>query len=274
MNDEQLLQLAINLAQEAGELILRRRQEGVTVADTKSSLVDVVTAADQECEDLLRQRLAELRPEDGFYGEEGDPTESHSGITWVVDPIDGTVNYLYGLQHYAVSIAAVAGDPAADPAEFETIAGVVFAPALGELFAARRGGGATLNGEAIDTGKGPADLDRTLVATGFAYSAARRKLQAQVWLGLADQVRDVRRNGAAAIDLCSVACGRVDGYYEFGLKPWDWAAGALIAREAGAQVVGTSTQVKESRVMLLAGHRQITGDLHRIVIESTPGDLL
>lgn len=274
MSDEQLLHLATELAREAGELIFERRRQGVAVADTKTSTVDVVTAADRECEQLLRDRIRELRPDDGFYGEESDPSRSRSGITWVVDPIDGTVNYLYGLPHYAVSIAAVEGDPAADPTEFTTLAGAVFAPALDEMYAAMRGGGATRNDAPIVVGSGPEDIARTLVATGFSYRAERRKLQAQVWLALADQVRDMRRNGAASLDLCAVAAGQVDVYYEFGLKPWDWAAGALIASEAGAEVVGVSRDSRESRAMLVAGHPRIMPQLHDLLLESLPAHLL
>lgn len=274
MSDEQLLHLATQLAREAGEMILERRQRGVAIADTKTSTVDVVTAADRECEQLLRERIRELRPDDGFYGEESDPTRSRSGVTWVVDPIDGTVNYLYGLPHYAVSIAAVEGDPAADPASFTALAGAVFAPALGEMYAAVRDGGATRNGKPLEIGAGPEDIARTLVATGFSYRAQRRKLQAQVWLALADQVRDMRRNGAASLDLCAVAAGQLDVYYEFGLKPWDWAAGALIAREAGAEVVGVSRDVRESRGMLVAGHPRIMPQLHDLLLDSLPAHLL
>ncbi|NLT25094.1 MAG: inositol monophosphatase [Microbacteriaceae bacterium] len=271
-SDGALLELALALAQEAGELIAARRAEGVEVAATKTTIVDVVTAADREAEQLLRDRLARLRPDDGFYGEESDPTAGGTGLTWVVDPIDGTVNYLYGIPNYAVSIAVVTGDPARDPAEFETIAGVVLAPAAGECYAAVRGGGATLNGAPIGVGDGPAELAQTLLATGYAYEPETRRLQAEIWLALAGVVRDVRRMGAASLDLCGVASGRLDAYFEIGLKPWDWAAGALIAREAGAEVSGWSGEA-ESRGMLVCGHPRISADLQQMLEAHVPSGL-
>ena len=273
-HDAELLELAKTLAAEAGELVSRRRREGVEVAATKSSIVDVVTAADRECEAFLRARLAELRPEDGFFGEESDPSASASGLTWVVDPIDGTVNYLYGVPNYAVSIAVVDGDPAAEPAAFETIAGVVAAPDLRETYSARRGAGAWRNDAPISVGEGPADITQTLVATGYAYEEDTRALQASIWAGISGTVRDLRRMGAASLDLCAVACGRVDAYYEIGLKPWDWAAGALIAREAGAHVFGHELDTAEGRGRLVAGHPRITGDLQKLLAENTPDALL
>ena len=270
--DGDLLALAVELAREAGALVSARRAVGVEVAATKSSIVDVVTAADREAERLLRDRLAELRPNDGFYGEESDPSESASGLTWVVDPIDGTVNYLYGLPHYAVSIAVVTGDPSAEPAAFETIAGVVIAPDAGQLFTAVRGGGAFLNGAPIEVGEGPADLAQSLLATGYAYETERRRMQAQIWAAMAGEVRDLRRMGAASLDLCNTACGRLDAYFELGLSPWDWAAGALVAREAGAVVAGWSNE-PEGRGMLVCGHPRIIGDLQGMLETHVPEGL-
>jgi myo-inositol-1(or 4)-monophosphatase len=236
--------------------------------------VDVVTEADRECEAFLRGRLAELRPDDGFFGEESDATATRSGITWVVDPIDGTVNYLYGLPNYAVSIAAVTGDPAIQPTEFELLVGVVVSPELGETYTAVAGGGAWRNGEPLQLGAGPEDLARTLVATGFSYTAARRELQAQALLNVIGKVRDLRRIGAASLDLCAVATGQIDAYYEFGLSQWDWAAGALIAKEAGASVSGLDLEQREGRSSLVAGHPRIAAQLVDLLSEVTPQDLL
>lgn len=233
----ELAQLARDIALEAGELVVRRRAEGVAVAATKSSDIDVVTAADRESEALIRARLKELRPGDGFYGEESDPTASSSGVVWIVDPIDGTVNYLYGIPNYAISIAAVIGDPSSEPAAYETVAAVVHAPALGETYVATAGGGASLNGNAIHA-SGATELARSLAATGFSYDAGDRRRQALAWAELAGTVRDLRRMGAASLDLCAVATGRLDAYYEVGTWPWDHAGGALVAREAGAVVTG------------------------------------
>ncbi|GAA2073992.1 inositol monophosphatase family protein [Pseudolysinimonas kribbensis] len=231
----ELLGLARSIALEAGALAARRRAEGVEVAATKSSIVDVVTAADREVEDLVRGRIADARPDDAVLGEEGGGTAGTSGLTWVVDPIDGTVNYLYGIPHYAVSIAVVEGDP--DPATWTALAGAVHAPPLGELFHAERGGGARLNDGSIVVGPRP-PLEQALVATGFAYDAHTRERQGAVVAALLPRVRDIRRQGVASLDLCFVACGRVDAYFERTLNPWDHAAGALIAREAGAIVTG------------------------------------
>lgn len=253
-----LLALAEDIATEAAELILRRRREGVAVAATKTSSVDIVTAADRECEALVRARLQQARPDDGFYGEEGTDVESASGITWVVDPIDGTVNYLYGLPGYAVSIAAVTGDA---EGEFEPLVGVVAAPAMGETYTARAGEGAWLGGDRLELGAGPEDLAHTLIATGFSYRPQRRILQGRVLAALIGEVRDVRRMGAASLDLCAVATGRIDAYYEFGLHPWDWAAGALVATEAGAIVSGLRSGESASRSSLLAAHPAIAGTL-------------
>ncbi|UQN14584.1 inositol monophosphatase family protein [Gulosibacter sp. ACHW.36C] len=270
----ELLRIASELGAEAGELIATRRREGISVAATKSSSVDVVTEADRECEAFLRARLAELRPDDGFFGEESDATATRSGITWVVDPIDGTVNYLYGLPSYAVSIAAVTGDPSIQPTEFEILVGAVVSPELGATYTAVAGGGAWRNGEPLQLGAGPEDLARTLVATGFSYTAARRELQAQALLNVIGKVRDLRRIGAASLDLCAVATGQIDAYYEFGLSQWDWAAGALIAKEAGASVSGLDLEQREGRSSLVAGHPRIAAQLVDLLSEVTPQDLL
>jgi myo-inositol-1(or 4)-monophosphatase len=232
---DELLTLALGIAREAGALALRRRSEGVEVAATKSTPTDIVTLADRETEALIRARLADARPADGFFGEESDATTGSSGLTWVVDPIDGTVNYAYGIPSWAVSIAVVEGEP--DPATWRTLAGAVVNPTIGEEFTAVEGGGSYLNGRALQVATG-LPLSLALVGTGFSYDADRRTRAAQILEVLISQIRDVRRIGAASLDLCSVAAGRLDAYYERGLQPWDHAAGALIAREAGAQVGG------------------------------------
>lgn len=235
MHTAELLELATRIAREAGALAAKRRSEGVTVAATKSSLEDIVTLADRETEDLIRSRLAESRPDDGILGEERDSVKGTSGLTWVVDPIDGTVNYLYGIRQYAVSIAVVEGEP--DPTAWTSLVGVVFNPAVDELFAARAGSGATLNGSPIAVAPS-VELSQALIGTGFGYSAERRVKQARALVDLIALVRDIRRQGSAALDLCDVACGRLNGYFELGLNAWDHAAGALIAQEAGARVSG------------------------------------
>jgi myo-inositol-1(or 4)-monophosphatase len=254
-----LLDLATSIALEAGELAARRRREGVEVANTKSSVVDVVTEADREVERLIRGRLADARPGDGILGEEGGGTTGTSGLTWVVDPIDGTTNYLYGIPHYAVSIAVVEGEP--DPQSWVDAVGVVHNPASGELFAAARGEGATLvsagstNASPLRVAD-PVPLEQALVGTGFAYASGMRGVQGGIVTRLLPTIRDIRRQGTASLDLSFVACGRLDAYFERTLSPWDHAAGALIAREAGAVVKGLG-DAAPGRDFILAAHPEL-----------------
>lgn len=245
-----LLDYAIGLAREAGELAAARRREGVSIAGSKSSLADIVTAADQEVEEFIRARLSTERPGDGFLGEESGAGSSDSGLTWVIDPIDGTTNYAYGFADWAVSIAAVTGDP--DPRSWDAQIGVVFSPQLGELFAAARGAGATLNGAPIRVAE-PVELELALVGTGFGYGAEERVQDARLLTELIGGVRDIRRHGAASLDLCAVACARLDVFFERGLQAWDHAAAGLIAGEAGARVVGPDGG-PPTEELVVAGH--------------------
>lgn len=261
---DDLLQLAIDVAREAGELVVTARRSGVEVADRKSSPVDVVTQVDRDSEALIRARLLAARPLDGFLGEEGGRGASESGLTWVVDPIDGTVNFLYGIPHYAVSIAVVEGEP--DPQTWSAVVGVVLNPATGELFTARRGGGALLDGRPIRVAE-PVPLPEALIGTGFAYSAATRAEQGAAMAHLLPRIRDIRRMGTASLDLCAVASGRTNGYFERTLSAWDHAAGALIAREAGAIVKGAGER-QPDRDFLLAAHPGLAPELERLVIEA------
>jgi myo-inositol-1(or 4)-monophosphatase len=231
----ELLDLARAIAVRAGTFALEARRAGVEVAATKSTPTDIVTAVDRDTEALIRELILEARPHDGIVGEEGATRVGTSGLDWIVDPIDGTVNFLYGIPDWAVSIAVVAGPPT--PGSWTALAGVVVNPVTGEVFEASAGGGATLDGRALEVG-GPVALGQALVGTGFSYSAERRRAQAEVLTQLLPRVRDIRRIGAASLDLCSVAAGRLDAFYEIGLNPWDHAAGALIAREAGAVITG------------------------------------
>ena len=229
---ESLLELALSAARAAGELLLDGQQRTLKV-ETKSSPTDVVSEMDHASEALLNEILRGARPQDGILGEEGSSVEGTSGLRWVVDPLDGTVNYLYGLANWAVSIGL----------EFdgEAIVGVVHAPMLGETFVGTLGGGArllTAQGNEPLHVRACVDLASALVSTGFGYQAERRAAQAAVIAELLPQVRDLRRFGSCAIDLCWLAAGRVDAYYERGTHPWDHSAGALIAREAGARVEG------------------------------------
>lgn len=225
----ELLEVALEAARRAGSLLLEGRPDDLGVSATKSSAVDVVTEMDLASEKLITEYVSEHRPDDGFLGEEGAVKQGSSGVRWVVDPLDGTVNYLYGLPSWAVSVAA--------EFEGERIVGVVEAPPRRETFRAVLGHGAFRNAQPLQCRSAP-PLEEALVGTGFNYVAERRTAQAELVRQLLPRVRDIRRSGSAAVDLCDVAAGRLDAFFERGLHPWDLAAGDLIAREAGARTGG------------------------------------
>jgi myo-inositol-1(or 4)-monophosphatase len=259
---EALLRIAVGAAAEAGRLLASwRGDERPEVVDTKSSPTDVVTEMDRRSEALITEWIRAIRPGDTVLGEEGgqtlggdqdsDGTGDRSRVRWVVDPLDGTVNYLYGLPDWAVSIAA--------EVDGTILAGVVEVPRFGETFTAMAGRGAWLhragNGEAaiaLRCNSGVA-LGQALVGTGFGYDSERRQVQGEVVAALVPHVRDIRRGGSAAVDLCSVAAGRMDAFYERGLNYWDYAAGGLIAREAGALVGGLSGRPESTSMTVAAG---------------------
>jgi myo-inositol-1(or 4)-monophosphatase len=243
MDPQDTLKLATELAREAGALALRMRS-GAEVVEAKSSPTDVVTAADRAVEALLVSALSETRPDDGLLGEEGGTAEGTSGLRWVLDPIDGTVNYLYGIPQWAVSIGV-------EDAEGAWV-GVVYDPSKDELWSAVRGGGATLNDEPIRC-SAVTRLESSLVGTGFGYDARRRAAQGAALPDLLPRVRDIRRLGAGSLDLCSVAAGRLDAYFEQGLSPWDLCAGGLVATEAGALVTGLRGRPAGYDLVLAAG---------------------
>jgi myo-inositol-1(or 4)-monophosphatase len=243
MDLDATLALATDLAREAGALALSMRA-GIGVLDTKSSPTDVVTAADRAVEALLVSALAAARPADGLLGEEGAGVTGTSGVRWVIDPIDGTVNYLYGIPQWAVSLGVETADG--------TQVGVVFDPSKGELWQAVRGGGAVLDGAPLSCSS-VSSLDAALVGTGFGYDARRRAVQARALPVLLPLVRDLRRLGAGSLDLCSVAAGRLDGYFEQGLSPWDLSAGGLVASEAGAVVGGLRGRAAGYDLVVAAG---------------------
>ncbi|MEV1063070.1 inositol monophosphatase family protein [Streptomyces sp. NPDC050263] len=256
----ELLELAREAARRAGELLRDGRPADLAVAATKSSPIDVVTEMDIAAEKLITGLISEHRPEDGFLGEEGASSEGTSGIRWVIDPLDGTVNYLYGLPTWSVSIAAERGG--------ETVVGVVEIPMRGETFHAVRGGGARGSGggagERVLSCRPTAPLEMALVSTGFNYVTEVRVHQADVARRLIPLVRDIRRSGSAAVDLCDVAAGRLDGYYERGLHPWDLAAGDLIAREAGALTGGRPGE-RPARDLAIAATPGVFEPLQRLL---------
>lgn len=245
-----LRDLAVDAAVEAAQWVTTNRPPGrVGVAATKSSPTDVVTDFDTGAERLLRRRLLGARPDDGILGEEGASVETRSGVTWVVDPIDGTVNFVYDHPGYAVSVAA--------QVEGTSVAGAVVDIRTGETYSAVRGCGATLHPlggrPAVQlTVPVPPSLEQALVATGFGYDAGLRAVQATAVACLLGRVRDIRRGGSAALDVCKVATGQVDAFLEQGLNEWDRAAAGLVVEEAGARVVDLEGGRPSSRMTLAA----------------------
>ncbi len=270
-----LERLATQVAVAAGRLVVDERPQVVSASATKSSPTDIVTIMDTRAEELIRGLLLEARPDDAMLGEEGTADPGTSGITWVVDPIDGTVNYLYDIPAYAVSVAAATGDPTR-PGEWQVVAGAVADPALGRVFHGALGTGAQLDDwDALtfpDSNDRPAPLRvgaldtlaGALVGTGFGYTPERRREQAEGLLDLLPLVRDIRRIGSAALDLCAVASGRLDGYYEKGLNPWDMAAGWLMVLEAGGVVTGPEGGAP-SRALTVAGNAHVHAELLPVV---------
>ena len=284
----ELLALAVGVALEAGQL-LASKEGRVEVAATKSSPTDVVTEMDGRAEELIRARILVARPDDAILGEEGGQVDgaADAPARWVVDPLDGTVNYLYGLHDWAVSIAAEVDWVEGGEVGRAIVAGAVYVPMRGELFTAVRGEGAWLEstrnsgtpGSQPETGipdstferiplrcRPGVPLDQALIATGFGYRAERRTVQGEVVAALLPRIRDIRRNGVASVDLCALAAGRLDGYYERGLNYWDYAAGALIAEEAGA-VVGDSRGGPPSPSMIVAAGPGLFGPLRDALAE-------
>ncbi len=237
-----LLELAKKIAHGAGQLLMDRPL--LFDVSTKSSAIDFATQMDIAAEKYIVESILATRPGDGIIGEEGSSRPSNSGITWVIDPLDGTVNYFYGLPGWNVSIAAKNASG--------VLVGVVCAPTIGMTWWAVKGGGAFCNANPIQVNN-PVALDRALVGTGFSYSVEKRVFQAEAVKSLLPKVRDVRRLGAAAVDLCHVASGALDGYFETGLKEWDLAAGGLIATEAGAIVTGRAGGPAGEEMVIAAG---------------------
>lgn len=256
---EKLLELGVEVARAAGATARRMRAEGVSGVATKSTATDVVTAADRAVERQIVAALRAVRPQDTMLGEEYGAAGAvrDSAVRWIIDPIDGTVNYLYGLPQYAVSLAA--------EVDGLVVAGVVHNAATGEEWTAVRGGGAYRDGRRL-SGSTASDLAQALVATGFGYDARRRAHQAAVLARLLPRVRDIRRIGAASIDLCLAAEGLVDAYYEKGLNSWDQAAGGLVATEAGLRVSGLAG-APPGPDLVLAAPAGLYDALHDLLVE-------
>lgn len=257
---DELLSLACGTSVAAGKLLVSLQKQAVVTAE-KPGAGNVVTDADHAAEVLIRESIGAARPGDQILGEEGGMTGGPAPVVWIVDPLDGTTNYLYGLPAWSVSIAL-----AVDGA---VVAGAVYLPPLGKLFSAIRGGGATRRDP--DGGR-PVRLScsqgvppgQALVATGFGYDEAERRREGAVLAEVLPHVRDIRRFGSAAMDLCYVAAGGWDAYFEAGLELWDLAAGCLIAREAGAMVGGLHGQ-PEGKAMTMAAAPPLFAALHNLV---------
>lgn len=246
ISEGELLDVAQEAARAAAVELRRRFGGQARGVHTKTTPTDLVSEADLAAEGAIRKVLAARRPGDAVVGEEGGSSGHASGpgvLTWVVDPLDGTVNFLFGIPAFAVSLACQAGG--------EALVGLILDPVREECFAATRSGPATLNGELI-RGSERADLGRAMVATGFGYDAAVRARQAMVVAQLLPRVRDIRRVGAAALDLAWCACGRFDAYYERGVQPWDVAAGSLIAARAGLEVRPLAATVEDAAGIAVA----------------------
>jgi myo-inositol-1(or 4)-monophosphatase len=239
----ELEHFAIQLASGAAEVIRDQRGHGMAVS-AKSTATDLVTQVDRRVERWLTEEIAAVRPDDAVLGEESGGRAGTSRVRWVLDPIDGTVNFVLGLPQFAVSVAA--------ELDGTVVAGAVMNPVSGELFHARAGGGAWL-GEQRLSGPREVPLARAVIGTGFSYDAAGRSRQIALVAELLPLIADIRRLGAASLDLCAVAAGRLDGYFEAGLNPWDYSAGALIAAEAGCAVTGLRGRGPSPRLTAVAG---------------------
>jgi len=255
----ELRSIAEQLARAAGDMALAGRKSGDVTATTKSSPTDMVTQYDKASEDMITAGLRELRPDDGIIGEEGASREGTSGITWHIDPIDGTSNFYFDIPMWAVSIGAVD--------ENGPLAGAVYAPALGDMFTAARGEGAVLNGAPIAV-RNNTLLSDSLVCTGYSYRASEREVHARRVASMVSKIRDIRRFGAAAIDLCFVACGRYDVYFEEHLHSWDLIAGQIIATESGAVVTDFSGDAVTPR-QVLASQPGVHAAMIQLISDST-----
>lgn len=244
--------LAVALARGAAQVVRDGRDAGVVrdglgsglEVGAKSTPSDLVTEVDRRTERWLVAEIARYRPGDAVLGEEGGDHAGTTGVRWVLDPIDGTVNFILGIPQYAVSVAV--------EVDAEVIAGAVCNPVTGETFRAHGGGGAYLGGQRL-TGPRDVPLSRAVIGTGFSYDADRRARQVAVVAPLLPRIADLRRLGASSLDLCFVAAGRLDGYFEAGLNRWDYAAGALIAREAGCTVTGLHERPASPRLIAVTG---------------------
>jgi myo-inositol-1(or 4)-monophosphatase len=255
----ELAGVALSCAQAAASVLQQGLAGPLRSVDTKTSSTDMVSEVDRAAEATVARILAQRRPDDGVLAEEGTARPGTTGVRWVVDPLDGTTNYLFGVPQFGVSVAAEAAGA--------TLVGIVVDPSRDETWAAAQGWGARRNGTPVRVAAGRSTLATALVATGFGYQRARREWQAAVAARIIPRVRDIRRFGAAALDLCWTAGGRFDAYYEWGLNPWDLAAGALICAEAGGRV-----QAFPGR-LIVASTPELFGPLSELLAEAGATDV-
>jgi myo-inositol-1(or 4)-monophosphatase len=248
---DDLARVALDVATGVAEILRHGYGQTRSSVETKSSPTDMVSEVDRAAERFAADRLGELRPDDGLLGEEGALRPSATGVRWVVDPLDGTTNYLFGIPMWCVSIAA--------EIDTEPVAGVVIDPSRDETWQATAGRGATCNGVALQVASGRSSLSTALIATGFAYGRERRAWEAEIVARVLPEVRDIRRFGSAALDLCWVAAGRFDAYYEWGLNPWDLSAGRLLCVEAGGTVEITEGEI------IIATSKGLFGPLRQLL---------
>ena len=244
MEPAELLAIAVETAEAAGRLLLERFRAPARGVERKSSTTDMVSDADRDAEALIRERLRGVRQYDAIVGEEGGEEGGSSGLRWVIDPLDGTTNFLFGIPQWGVSIAC--------EDEAGGLAGVVYSPCHDELFTATRGGGAFVGDERLAVSS-KTDLADALIVTGFSYLPEERAAEAAVVERVLPRVRDIRRPGAASLDIAWTAAGRFDGYYEVPTHHWDWAAGVVIAREAGAVISELSAVGASGPGLVVAG---------------------
>ena len=257
METDDLLKLAIDVAREAGDLLLERFRSAATGVETKSTPTDLVSDADRDSEELVLDRIARARPDDGVISEESEGRPSGSGYEWIVDPLDGTVNFLFRIPVWAVSIAVHDSEG--------PLIGVVHDPNQQETFSAERGRGAFLDGQAINVSSQD-ELAQALVGTGFSYDAGSRSVQAARIPDVLPRVRDLRRAGSAAIDLAWLACGRLDGFFEAPMKIWDRAAGEVLISEAGGVISRLRAPTGNDHGVIAANPR-LHGALESLVLE-------
>ncbi|TAN29530.1 MAG: inositol monophosphatase [Actinomycetota bacterium] len=255
-----LVEAAKTFATEAANLVRSSRNEQLSIS-SKSSITDMVTDVDKAAENYLVERIHQVFPEHSIIAEEGSDHKGSSEVSWIIDPIDGTTNFIYGFPSYSVSVGVRTHD--------DVVAGAVYNIPENALYWSGKGMGAFKNSSQIHV-RDKVAISKSLIGTGFGYSALRRVAQAKFLASIIGEVRDIRRAGAASLDLCFLAEGRLDGYYEAGLWPWDYTAAALIVREAGGTILGPTDEEPSGELTIGASNLELADFLRRKVIPFLP----